>query len=75
MSNFNKLTHTIFECKYHVVFCPRYRFKIFKDEIVEYSRREFFYSPHEVALYMVRAWKFLLKAVKKTRKLYPTMSI
>jgi putative transposase len=42
MSRFNKLTHTIFECKYHVVFCPKYRFKIFKDEIVEYARKEIY---------------------------------
>lgn len=40
MSRFKKLTHTIFECKYHIVFCPKYRFKIFKDEIGEYARRE-----------------------------------
>jgi len=24
----NKLAHTVWECKYHVVFCPKYRRKI-----------------------------------------------
>ena len=42
MSRFKKLTHTIFECKYHIIFCPKYRFKIFKDEMVEYARKEIY---------------------------------
>ena len=36
---FRKLSHTIYECKYHVVFCPKYRNRIFKDEIAEYTKR------------------------------------
>jgi putative transposase len=28
MSEFNKLAHAIWECKYHIVWCPKYRFKI-----------------------------------------------
>ena len=39
MSNrFKKLSHTIYECKYHIVCCPKYRHRIFKDEIREYTR-------------------------------------
>jgi putative transposase len=38
MSRFKKLSHTIFECKYHIVFCPKYRFRIFRDEICEYAQ-------------------------------------
>jgi putative transposase len=37
---FRKLSHTIYECKYHLVFCPKYRRRILKDEIKEYARRE-----------------------------------
>ena len=37
---FRKLSHTIYECKYHLVFCPKYRRRILKDEIKEYVRRE-----------------------------------
>jgi putative transposase len=37
---FRRLSHTIYECKYHLVFCPKYRRRILKDEIREYTRRE-----------------------------------
>jgi len=37
---FKKLSHTIYECKYHIVICPKYRFRIFADEIAEYTRQQ-----------------------------------
>ncbi len=37
---FRRLSHTIYECKYHLVFCPKYRRPILKDEIKEYVRGE-----------------------------------
>ncbi len=37
---FRRLSHTIYECKYHLIFCPKYRRRILKDEIREYARRE-----------------------------------
>jgi putative transposase len=42
MSRFKKLSHTIYECKYHVVFCPKYRHRIFKGEIAEYARQQIY---------------------------------
>ncbi len=42
MSRFKKLSHTIYECKYHVVFCPKYRYRIFKGEIGEYARQQIY---------------------------------
>ena len=42
MSRFKKLTHTIYECKYHFVFCPKYRHRIFKEEIAEYTRQQIY---------------------------------
>jgi len=30
MSAFNKLAHAIWQCKYHLIWCPKYRFKILK---------------------------------------------
>jgi putative transposase len=39
---FKKLTHTIYECKYHFVFCPRYRFRILKGEVGEYVRQQIY---------------------------------
>ena len=37
---FRRLSHTIYECKYHLIFCPKYRYPIFEGEIKEYARRE-----------------------------------
>jgi putative transposase len=36
---FKRLSHSIYECKYHIVFCPKYRHRILKDEIGRYSER------------------------------------
>ena len=41
-SGFKRLSHTIYECKYHIVFCPKYRFRIFKNEIAEYTRQRIY---------------------------------
>ena len=37
---FRKLAHSLYECKYHVVFCPKYRYRILKDEVAEYVRQQ-----------------------------------
>ena len=37
---FQRLSHTIYECKYHIVFCPKCRYRIFRDEIEEYTRQQ-----------------------------------
>jgi len=34
---FRKLSHSIYECKYHIIFCPKYRYRIFKDEVGRYT--------------------------------------
>ncbi len=31
-----KQSHTLYECKYHLVFCPKYRYRIFTDEVRKY---------------------------------------
>ena len=36
---FKRLSHTLYECKYHLVFCPKYRYRIFGDEKSEYVRQ------------------------------------
>ena len=33
MSRFKKLSHAVWECKYHLVWCPKYRFCILKGAI------------------------------------------
>ena len=35
MSNFEKLAHAVWQCKYHIAFCPKYRFKILKGTVQE----------------------------------------
>ena len=42
MNRFNKLSHTIYECKYHIVFCPKYHYRLFKDSIGEYTRQQIY---------------------------------
>ena len=42
MSSFKRLSHTIYECKYHVVICPKYRFRIFEGEVGEYSKQQLY---------------------------------
>ena len=33
---FKKLSHSLYECKYHVVFCPKYRYKILEEDVRAY---------------------------------------
>jgi len=42
MSRFKKLSHTIYECKYHVVFCPKYRYRVLRGEISEYCKQQIY---------------------------------
>jgi putative transposase len=39
---FKKLSHSIYECKYHIVFCPKYRYRVLRDEVADYVRREIY---------------------------------
>lgn len=33
MSDFKRLAHAVWECKYHIVWCPKYRFRILEGQI------------------------------------------
>ena len=39
---FKKLAHSLYECKYHVVFCPKYRYKIMQDEVTNYITQQIY---------------------------------
>ena len=39
---FRRLAHSVYECKYHVVFCPKYRYRILRDEVAEYTRQQIY---------------------------------
>ena len=43
MSRFKKLSHTIYECKYHIVFCPKYRYPIFEGTVGEYAKQQVYH--------------------------------
>lgn len=36
MTKWKKLSHTIYPCKYHIVWCPKYRYRILKGAVVEF---------------------------------------
>ncbi len=33
---------SLYECKYHIVFCPKYCFRIFDGEISEYTKQQIY---------------------------------
>ena len=37
---FKKLTHSLYECKYHIIFCPKYRYRILTGDLGAYVYRE-----------------------------------
>ena len=39
---FKRLSHLVYECKYHIVFCPKYRYKVLRDEVAEYMRQQIY---------------------------------
>ena len=39
---FKRLAHSIYECKYHVVFCPKYRYRVLTGEVGEYVKQEIY---------------------------------
>ena len=38
MREVDKLSHVVYECKYHLVWCPKYRFGIMKGEVAKSIR-------------------------------------
>ena len=43
MGNFKKLSHTIYECKYHIVLCSEYRYRIFEGQIGGYPKQKVYF--------------------------------
>jgi len=40
-SRFKKLSHSIYECKYDVVYCPKYSYRVFA-AVAEYTRQQIY---------------------------------
>lgn len=36
MTKWKKLSHTIYQCKYHIVWCPKYRYRMLKGAVAEF---------------------------------------
>ena len=41
-SEYKQLSHTIWLCKYHIVFCPKYRYDILKNEVEAFVRNNLY---------------------------------
>lgn len=39
---FKKLAHSLYECKYHIVFCPKYRYKILEEKVALYVKQQIY---------------------------------
>jgi len=39
---FKRLAHSLYECKYHLVFCPKYRYRILDGEVAEYVKLQIY---------------------------------
>ena len=38
MSRFKKLSHAVWDCKYHLVWCPKYRYCVLRDKVGRSAR-------------------------------------
>ena len=41
-TKYKRLSHTVWNCTYHIIFCPKYRFKVLKGEIEVLVRNEIY---------------------------------
>ena len=39
---FSKLSHSLYECKYHIVFCRKYRYKILDKVVSDYAKQQIY---------------------------------
>ena len=44
---FRKLAHSLYECKYHIVFCPKYRYKILQDNVSKYVIQQIYFLSNQ----------------------------
>ena len=40
MGGYKKLSHAIYECKYHVVWCPKYRYRVLMGELGKFVEEQ-----------------------------------
>ena len=54
MSRFGKLSHVLWCCKYHIVWVPKYRFKVLDGKIGEEVRRNIIIQAERLELRLKR---------------------
>ena len=42
MGKYRKLSHTMYKCDYHIVWTPKYRYKVLKNEIASLLNRDIY---------------------------------
>lgn len=42
MGKYRKLSHTMYKCEYHIVWTPKYRYRILKDELASSLQRDLY---------------------------------
>ena len=72
---FKKLSHTIYECKYHFAICPKYRFRIFKDEIAEYVKQQTYILCHQKELVEILELNVQLDHIHLVMSIPPKYSV
>ena len=50
MGRFKKLSHAVYDCKYHIVWCPKYRYRVLLEEKAKFV---------ETSVRMLCEWKGL----------------
>ena len=53
MSRFQKLSHVIWHCQYHIVWVPKYRYKVLKGKIGEEVRKTIIVQPERLGCEIV----------------------
>ena len=72
---FKKLSHTTYECKYHFAICPKYRFRIFKDEIAEYTKQQTHILCHQKELVEILELNIQLDHIHLVMSIPPKYSV
>ena len=72
---FKKLLHTIYECKYHFAICPKYRFRIFKDEIADYVKQQTYILCHQKELVEILELNVQLDHIHLVMSIPPKYSV
>jgi len=72
---FKELSHTIYECKYHFAICPKYRFRIFKDEIADYVKQQTYILCHQKELVEILELNVQLDHIHLVMSIPPKYSV